>query len=81
MKYKIGYLDKVTAAYRVVENSLSHFTPDESGRIRLKNMIVNEIKILDKYKNCPKIKPERGIFTCCEQAISIAIDLEAKDVV
>lgn len=81
LKHKIGYLDKVTAAYRVVENSLSHFTPDEAGRTRLKNMVVNEIKILDKYKNCPKIKPERGIFACCEQAISIAIDLEAKDVI
>lgn len=81
LNYEIGFLDQVTAGYRIVENSLSRFTMDESGRKRLRNMIENEIKILDKFKGHPQIKPEPGIKACCEQAISVAIDLEADDII
>lgn len=81
LNYEIGFLDQVTAGYRIVENSLSRFTMDESGRRRLRNMIENEIKILDKYKGHPLIKPKPGIKACCEQAISLAIDLDSDEVI
>lgn len=81
LNYDIGYLNQVTVGYRVVGNSLSRFTPDSKGRERLNNMIQNEIKILEKYRDNPRISEKKGIFACCEQGISVAIDLNAGAVV
>ena len=81
LHYEIGYLDETTAIYRTVKNSMSRFTPDEKGRERLKFMLTNEFKILDKFKNEPKIEPKAGIKYCCEQGISIAVDIGAEDLI
>ena len=79
--FQIGYLHRTTAAYRVVSGSLSRFTNDETGMKRLKSMIRNEFKVLDKYKNNPNIDSRRGIRKCCDQGISIAIDFGADEIV
>lgn len=81
LRHEIGYLDQATAIYRIVGNSMSRFTMDENGRKRLRYMVENEIKVLDKFKNHPSIKPESGIKACCEQGISVAIDLGADDII
>jgi len=80
-EFSIGYLDKVTAVYRIVSNSMSRFTMDVAGRKRLKTMVENELYILDKFKAYPFIKKEAGIRNCCDQGISVAIDLDAAEVV
>lgn len=79
--FPIGYLDGTTAIYRVVQNSLSRFDSSEAGIRRLKVMIENEIKVLDKFKDYPQINSKPGIRKCCEQGISLAVDLEADEVV
>lgn len=79
--FEIGYLDKVTAVYRIVPDSMSRFTMDIAGRKRLQTMIENELYILDKFKEYPSINSRKGIRKCCNQGISIAIDLKAADTI
>lgn len=79
--FKIGYLDYTTAAYRIVSNSMSRFSNDASGMKRLRLMIENEFKILDKFKDNPIIKSKIGIRRCCDQGISLAIDFEEDELV
>lgn len=81
LSYQIGYLDKATLVYRTAHNSMSRFGADDAGRIRLKRIIQNEFRVLDKYKDHPQISSRTGIRNCCDQGISLAIDLEADEVV
>lgn len=81
INFRIGYLNRITAAYRIVSDSLSRFTNDAEGVERFKLMIENEFKVLDKYKDYPYIDSSRGIRKCCDQGISIAIDFEADEIV
>lgn len=80
LRFPIGHLNCTTAAYRIVPDSMSRFTMDNAGRERLMRMMENEFKILDKYKDYPMIRDKDGIRKCCNQGISVAIDIEADEV-
>lgn len=72
---KVGYCDTVTVAYRIVGQSLSHFTNNDAGRRRLKNMYNNQLKILDKYKYSTKISAEKGYENLFNRFVHEAIDI------
>lgn len=74
-KGRIGYCDKMTVAYRVGGESLSHFSNDLEGRERLKKMYDNQYKILDKYKESRKIDSYAGYEQFFNRFIHEAIDV------
>lgn len=80
LKYKIGYLDYPTVYFRMMSNSMSHFAADETGKKRLRKMMNNEFKVLDKYKNNPQLDGRQAIINCCNQAASLAIDSKFEDI-
>ncbi len=47
----IGYLDKVTVGYRVLDTSASHFSRGKSEEKRFREVIINEKKMLSGYVN------------------------------
>lgn len=79
--FPFGYLDYTTAIYRVVQNSMSRYDSSKNGIRRLKIMIENEFKVLDKFKDYPQIDSKPGIRKCCEQGISLAVDLKADEII
>ena len=81
LNYKIGCIHEATAAYRVRENSASHFVNDDKGRESLLLMVKSEMKVLDKYLNDDRIDSKPGIENICNQAISVAINIGALDVI
>ncbi len=52
---EIGYCDKISVAYRVLEGSMSHFSDTEIGRKKYKRFTADEERLLNRYDNyCTK---------------------------
>lgn len=69
-KGSIGYTNKITVMYRMLEDSLSHSSNPE----RRINMKKSELLILEKYKNLARQSNER-ITTCLNEALSDAFHI------
>lgn len=71
----VGYSNCVTVVYRINGQSLSHFTNDDSGRIRLKNMYENQMAVLKKYENSNRINALAGYRSLYDKTLHEAIDI------
>lgn len=77
----IGYFDKITVAYRILNTSLSHFSSDDSGRKRMKNMFHCEMQIVEKYKSVLGAGSKSGVRKFIQRNLHSAIDIEYDDMI
>lgn len=75
-KGRIGYCNVITVGYRITGQSLSHFSPDDSGRKRLEDMYHNQFLILERYRNSDKVTPRIAYQYFYQRMLQEAIDID-----
>ncbi len=73
---KFKYIPEELVAYRILPHSMSHFTKDEEGRKRFRQMFQSQESTIIKYKEDEKVKWDKVMRSFITRNLHCAIDLQ-----